>query len=518
MDRARKRAAIDIERLQKELGIPVVPLVAKTGEGVDQLLNVLASPGKRIAPTQVNYNPELEKVIKIVEDEVRPVSHGFDPRGLAIKAMEGNRYFLDLLPKDIRERVRDLGKGRQGEDASPLIAKERQEVATRIVSSYFKPLAHTESRSERISRWTLQPFTGTLIFLIVLLGLFFLIVFVGGFLAGLIDSAYNAIFAPLFEELANLIGGNPGEAIASAIYLSIEGILVIVVPYVIPFFILLGFLEDSGYMPRMAILVDRATSKLGISGKAIIPMMVGMGCSVPAILGTRIMESKGERVALAILIVVAIPCSAQTIIILGTVGHYSGIGYAILIYSLLFLLLIAVAFLIRKYMKVKPTPIKWDLPEMAMPSSSNVLIKTYLRSKDFVVIAFPILLAGSLVLEFLMVYGILDALVEPLAPFTVGFLGLPAVTIVAFIFGVVRKELTIQMLFILFGTTNLALYMTADQFFIFAVIMATYVPCLAVSVVLRREFGFKFTMIIFACTMTFAFLLGGFFNFLLSVV
>jgi ferrous iron transport protein B len=115
-----------------------------------------------------------------------------------------------------------------------------------------------------------------------------------------------------------------------------------------------------------------------------------------------------------------------------------------------------------------------------------------------------------------MVYGILDALVEPLAPFTVGFLGLPAVTIVAFIFGVVRKEMTIQMLFIFFGTTNLALFMTANQFLVFAIIMATYVPCLAVSVAVRREFGFKFAAVIFTGTMAFAFVLGGLFNFLLS--
>ncbi len=517
MDRARKRFVIDVAGLQEELGVPVIPLVARTGEGVDQLLKALVSPEKRIAPIQVTYSPELENAIEGVESEVRPMALGFNPRGLAIKALEGNRYFLELLPGDVGEMARSLRSGRPGEeDVSSRIAKQRLEAASRTTSSHFEQLEHTESLSERASRWTLQPITGTLIFIGVLLGLFFLIVFVGGFLSDLVQSAYGAVFAPLFQGLANLIGGQPGTAIASAAYLSIEGILVIVIPYVVPFFILLGVLEDSGYMPRMAMLVNRATSKLGISGKAIIPMMVGMGCSVPAIMGTRIMESKGERIALAILIVVAIPCSAQTIIILGTVGHYSGFGNAIFIYVFLFVLLLAVAFLVKKYMKVRPTPIKWDLPEMAVPSAGNVLIKTYLRSKDFVVIALPILLAGSLVLEFLMVYGILDALVEPLAPFTVGFLGLPAVTIVAFIFGVVRKEMTIQMLFIFFGTTNLALFMTANQFLVFAIIMATYVPCLAVSVAVRREFGFKFAAVIFTGTMAFAFVLGGLFNFLLS--
>ncbi|HUL39465.1 MAG TPA: ferrous iron transport protein B [Methanomassiliicoccales archaeon] len=517
MDRARNRFKIDVEGIGEELGIPVIPMVARTGEGVDLLLNALVSGKRRAMPAQMTYSDDLEGAIEDVEDKLRPMSLGFSSRGLAIKALEGNHYFLETLPPEIAEMARLLGRTTgDGESIGERIGKERQGHAARVVSARFEPIAHAESLSERISRWTLQPVTGTLIFISVLLGLFLLIVFIGGFIAVLVHDAYTTLFGPLFQDLGELIGGKPGEAISSAIYLSIEGILLIVVPYVIPFFILLGVLEDSGYMPRMAVLVDRATSKLGINGKAIIPMMVGMGCSVPAILGTRIMESKGERLALAILIVMAIPCSAQTIIILGTVGLYSGIEYAVFIYVFLLTLLVVVALVVRKLMKVRPTPLRMDLPEMTVPSAGNVLIKTYLRSKDFVVIAFPILLAGSLVLQFLMVYGILDELVEPLAPFTVGFLGLPAVTIVAFIFGIVRKEMTIQMLFVLFGTTNLALYMTADQFLIFAIIMATYVPCLAVSVAITREFGLRSAAIIFTGTIIFSFLLGGLFNFLLT--
>jgi ferrous iron transport protein B len=516
MDLATKRFKIDLDGLRRTLGVPVIPVVARTGIGVEALVEAVVAPELVLVPEEGNYDAEVMNAISSVATEIEPLGLWLNARGLSIKALEGNPYFQELLPIDVLKKVDSIRMGIEGkEPLDQRIARERHEAALRIESSNFEPIPRQESLSERVSRFTLQPISGALILGLVLISLFLVIIFVGGFIEVTLLNGYNSIFGHAFLDLANLIGGSAGQAVSNAINLSIQAILAIVVPYVIPFFVILGTMEDSGYMPRVAVLVDGAMSKLGINGKAIIPMIVGMGCSVPSIMGTRIMESKAERLALAILIVIAIPCSAQTIIIIGTVGLYSGIGSALLIYAFLFCLLIIVALVLKRFMKVRPTAMAMEMPEITVPSPRNVLIKTYLRSKDFVVIAFPILLAGSLVLEFLMVYGVLNSLVEPLAPFTMGFLGLPVVTIIAFIFGVIRKEMTIQMLFVLFGTTNLALFMTSDQFLTFAMIMATYVPCLAVSAAIRKEFGIKYAFLIFAGSITFAFLLGGMVHFLL---
>jgi len=516
MDLATKRYKIDLDSLRKALGTPVVPVIAKTGEGIEALVEAIASGELISPPMETAYDSELTAAIAKVESEIGVLAPGLKRRGLAVKALEGNPFFLEQLPAGVRKKIDTIRSDVERKEPVELrISRERFEATAKIVFTNFQPITRRESRSERLSRLTLQPISGSLILALVLISLFLIIVFVGGAIETALLGAYNSAFNQAFKDLATLISGNAGQAVSSAINLSILAILAIVVPFVIPFFVLLGIMEDSGYMPRVAVLVDGAMSKLGINGKAIIPMIVGMGCSVPSIMGTRIMESKAERLALAILIVVAIPCSAQTIIIIGTVGLYSGIWYALLIYAVLFLLLITVALLMKRFMKVRATAMAMEMPEMTVPSARNVLLKTYLRSKDFVVIAFPILLVGSLILEFLMVYGVLSSLVEPLAPFTVGFLGLPAVTIVAFIFGFVRKEMTIQMLFVLFGTTNLALFMTSGQFLVFAMIMATYVPCLAVTAAIRKEFGGKYAALIFTGSMLFAFLLGGLVHFLL---
>jgi ferrous iron transport protein B len=243
-----------------------------------------------------------------------------------------------------------------------------------------------------------------------------------------------------------------------------------------------------------------------------------MGCNVPAILSTRVMESRRERLILAVVIVIAVPCSAQTAVIIGTVGNFAGLAYALAIYVILIVLLLILGRLLHKVLKFEPTGLAMEIPDLRMPIPSNVLWKTWARSKDFFVVAFPILLVGSLFLEFLMAYGVLDALVAPLAPFTEGFLGLPPVTIVALIFGVLRKEMALQFLVILFGTADLASVMTPEQLFVFALIMATYMPCLSALAAMSREFGWKDALKVTMASMALAFSLGGLANLIFQII
>jgi len=268
----------------------------------------------------------------------------------------------------------------------------------------------------------------------------------------------------------------------------------------------------------VVMLLDGVMHKIGLHGRAIIPMIVGIGCNVPAILATRVIESRRERLILATVTVMAVPCSAQVAVVLGTVGRFAGIGYAVVIFVVLFLILLVLGKLLHRVMKSEPSSLAIEIPELSIPRPRNVLYKTFVRVKDFFVIAFPILLAGSLILELLTQYGLLDMIVGPFSPFTVGFLGLPAVIIIALIFGVLRKEMSLQMLVLLFGTTQLSTVLAPDQLFVFALIMATYMPCLAAFAVMAREFGLKDTLKVTAASITLAFMLGGVAHLILSTV
>jgi ferrous iron transport protein B len=341
---------------------------------------------------------------------------------------------------------------------------------------------------------TLNPRTGIPILFAVLFGIFFAVVVVGGFLETIIHDAYVAVVGNAFDQLAAFLGGTFGAAIAEGINLSIQAILSIVIPYILVFYLILGFLEDSGYLPRVVLLLDGLMVKLGLHGRAIIPMVVGTGCNVPAILSTRTLESKRERLILATIIVMAVPCSAQTVIIIGTVGQHSGIIWAGAIYLILIALVLILGRVLHVVLKEEPSSLAMEIPDLSMPSARNILSKTWLRIKDFFIIAFPLLLVGSLVLELMMAYNVLGTLVEPLSFITVGLLGLPAVIIVALIFGVLRKEMALQILFVIFAINSgaeLGLVLTDEQLFVFALVMATYMPCIGTLAALIKEFGAK---------------------------
>jgi ferrous iron transport protein B len=219
---------------------------------------------------------------------------------------------------------------------------------------------------------------------------------------------------------------------------------------------------------------------------------------------------------LTIITVMAVPCSAQTAVILGTVGTFAGIGYAIAIYVILFLILVMLGRLLHRALKFEPTSLAIEIPDLTLPRWKNVLWKTQIRTKDFFVVAFPLLLIGSLLLELLMSFGLLGQLIDPFSPFTVAFLGLPAVILVALIFGILRKEMSMQLLVVLFGTANLAAVMSPKQLFIFALIMATYMPCLSAFAIMRKEFGWKDTLKVTLASISLAFLLGGLINMVLT--
>jgi ferrous iron transport protein B len=519
MDVAKLRYQIDVDRLSSILGVEVVPTVGVTGEGVDALCDCAFSKEVRPSDFLVHYDQHIEQIL----NELSLISKGdldFPLRGALLKLLEGATYFTTRFSDQIKERADYLSsrfKEQHDETIDVHIGRDRYGEAGKLTDEVRMKILRELTLRERISRYTIRPATGIPLLILILSGIFLSVVYIGGFLEGIILEAYTAVVGDFFQDMGSFIGGQLGEAISTGIDLSIQAILAIVIPYILVFYLILGVLEDSGYLPRVVVMLDGVMHKIGLHGRAIIPMIVGLGCNVPAILATRVIESRRERLILAAITVVAIPCSAQTVIIIGTVGNYSGIEYALAIYLVLFSMVLILGRLMHKLMRFEPSSLAIEVPDLSMPLLRNVLWKTRIRVSEFFIIAFPLLLAGSIILEFLMVFDVLDSLVNPLSPFTVGFLGLPALTIIALIFGVLRKEMALQLLVVLFGTTNLAAALSPDQMFIFALVMATYMPCLAAFAVIRTEFGWKDAVKISMGSIGIAFFLGGLFNLLFTV-
>jgi len=515
MDQARKRFSIDVERLSAIMGVPFIPTVATTGEGVDRLMQAVLSGKVQRSSYVTRYDSHIEAFIEDMAEDRVETEDGFPIRGALIKLLEGNPLFVDQFPTvvlDTADSYRNDFSEEHGEDVEVHISRDRYGEAGRIASQIIGRLETERTLRDKVSELTLRPSTGIPILITVLISIFLAVVVLGGMLETILLDAFTALTAGFFVSLSEFIGGTLGEIIASGIDLSVQAILAIVVPYILVFYLLLGLLEDSGYLPRVVMLLDGVMVKLGLHGRAIIPMVVGTGCNIPAILATRTLESRRQRLILATITVMAVPCSAQTVIIIGTVGNYSGILWAALIYAILFALILILGRVLHKALRSEPPSLAIEIPELTMPSPRNILMKTWMRVKDFFIIAFPLLLVGSLVLEAMMRYDVLDALVGPLTPLTQGLLGLPPVIIVALIFGVLRKEMALQILFVIFalGTGgDLSIVLAPEQLFVFALVMATYMPCLGVLAALIKEFGGASALTISVASITLALLLGG---------
>lgn len=383
----------------------------------------------------------------------------------------------------------------------------------RAAAIALKVVSRSGKRASASLGWlddiTTSPVSGTLTLFAVLGSLLASLFVVGGGLAELLGSLFEAYASP---PLLHAISFVPSVVLQEILrFMFVDGInagLQIAVPYVLVFYFVISFLEDSGYLPRMAFLIDKVMHKLGLHGRAVIPMMLGFGCSVPAIISTRLMSNSRERLLTTILIML-IPCSARTAVILGAVGVFLGWQYAVLLYGFIFVLILAAGLVLGKVLPGERLGLVMEIPPYRLPDVKNVLMKTWVRVSDFIFVAFPFVFFGSGVLGGLKALGLLPVLLKPLEPVTVGWLMLPAAAGITLVFGVLRKELALEMLIVLGGSANLISFMTPLQVFVFAFVAAIYVPCIATIGVLNREFGWKKSLIISLSTIAVAVLLGG---------
>jgi ferrous iron transport protein B len=333
------------------------------------------------------------------------------------------------------------------------------------------------------------------------------------FTAGtLLEGAIVALFQDFAVSPLLSLGLPPlAEKVVVSAVIGLQAGFGIAFPYILLFFLLLSILEDSGYLTRAAFLADRAMHRVGMHGGAIIPMVVAFGCNVPAIMAARNLGTRRERLIAAFLITM-VPCSARTVIIAGVVAAFVGIPAALSIYGVVFLLIFLTGVLLSRVTPGSQFGMILEIAPLRRPKAGLVLAKSFRRLRDFLVVAIPLLVAGSCVLGILEYYGILAVFQGLAAPLFQGILGLPPYAITALLFGILRKEMAIETLAVLAGTANLPLALSALQIYIFAIMSALFVPCISTMAVLSRENGWKIAALVTVYTVLLGIGIGAMIN------
>ncbi|KXA94691.1 hypothetical protein AKJ65_03720 [candidate division MSBL1 archaeon SCGC-AAA259E19] len=514
-----KGMRINPEILSEKLGVPVIETVATRGENVSEVfVKALKTGIKGEKPERrIEMGRDLEESVKELSEVIGNMDSepSIPPRSLALMLLEGDEEVLEKLPEESRDEIirkkeecsKKIEKQHE-EEAEFRIARERHGIASLISEEASERVEAEPLLSEKISRWTTEFKTGIPILVGVFFGLLTFLIFGGGFLEKHFLAGWNSLVEPPLRNVFDMI--SPSSQVADVLNIGInkgmKGILAVMFPYLPPFFLLLAVLEDSGYLSRMAYLLDSTMHKIGLHGKAVAPMLGGFGCNVPAIMATRGMTDRRQRLISSFLITL-VPCSARTAVILGTVGVFVGVFPALVIYGIIISLIFISGLVLNRFLPGETSGMVMEMPPLRKPMLRPVLSKTWNRLKEFIYVATPLLILGSLIIGVLDVSGIMNSLVDPLSPVTSGLLGLEPIVIIPLIYGVIRKE---GALVLLMSVTSLG-QMKGLQLFVFALVVAIYIPCIATFSVLRKELGWKEAIIISLSTILLALAMGGLF-------
>jgi len=452
-DAVARGVEIDVKKLEQKLGVPVVPTCALSGEGIKQLQRMLT--------------------------EARP-------GGLAYEDEEKWHLIGDIV--DQVQRV-----------------KHRH---------------HT--LREALSHATVHPAWGLLIAAVVLFACFEVIRFVGeGLIGYCTEPVFQRLWLPVMTWLSRALGdgivhdiligklrdgaidfGSSFGVLTTGLFIPLGAVL----PYVFAFYLVLGVLEDVGYLPRLGVLVDNLMHRLGLHGLSIIPMLLGLGCNVPGALALRVLETRKERFIASVLLAVCVPCMAQIAMVAGLVGQHGAVGF-LPVFGTLFALWIMLGVLLKRHTKGETPEILVDIPPYRMPYWGALLKKLWMRLRWFIGEAIPYVLLGVVIINLLYALGIIGVLSKVMGPALTTVLGLPAEAVGALLVGFLRKDVAVGML--------APLGLSLRQLIVASVVLTAYFPCAATFVVLFRELGLKDMLKAVAIMVVVAFSAGGLLNRLL---
>lgn len=508
-----KGIIIDTDKLSKALGVPVVSTVAIRGEGLHELMETAVKSASNKSDKDTNilkYGAEVEnRIEKITKDiDEKNLDLGYPSRWVAIKLLENDpeiRKLVETQSRDVVNHAYALAREIEeihNEPSFSVIASERYFLANQYAFG-----AQLESKikitfAEKLDKLVTHRVFGYVISAFVVGGLLLWTFVVGDFLSGLLSNAFS-FFQPVDPQTT----GTLTSILWNGAFGGIVAGVTLVLPFVIPFYLMLSLIENSGILTRVAFMMDSAMHKIGLHGKALIPMILGYGCNVPAIESTRILETRRERLLAAFAITFA-PCAARTIVILGLVAVYVNIWWAIGLYGIDLLVMFVLGRLAYKVVPGEASGLIMEMHTFKVPSISVAAKQTWARTKSLIYVVFPVYIIGSAAIQGLYALGLLTPVANALAPITVFWLGLPVIAGVVLIFGAVRKEFVLLMLVAIFGT-NLATVLTPIQFVILALVSMLFLPCLATLTILLKEFGAKATTIIALANITTALIVGG---------
>ncbi len=521
-DLAKKRGIhIEYKKLQGLFNIPVVPTVASRGYGLTNLMDeIIKNRGRKASPKVYRFGKEIEDCIGQLTTLIRGNEYSYPARWIAIKLLEKDKDITRMAgdqQPEIMEKVKELCDHLEdihGHDSSLVIADERSHLAYQITREIETILAGRKtSLNDKLDAITMDKVTGYLMMVLIMGGMFFTVFSLGNWLSGLFDT----LFAKLHEWWITMVGVSSLASLGWAAIESVLALVQIAFPYILPFYIILYILEDWGYIARISFLMDHVMHKMGIHGKACVSFIIGLGCNVPGCLSCRIMESRRERFITAVLVTL-VPCSAVSVIVFGLVGKYVGILWALGLYVFAMILIFVVGKLASKLMLGEPVELIMPMPDYKAPQLKTVFSQTWDSLKEFVYIAAPIVILSGVFIHAIDLAGWMPAISYVLSPITVNWLGLPAVTGILLIFGVLRKELILVMLAAYLGTTHFSDALSAQQMITLAVVSMFYVPCVATISVLWNEYGWKKAMMVSILEIFFAILLAGIVKRLLDFV
>ena len=516
----RKGISVDARKLQTVLGVPVIPTVASRGSGLTKIIDrVIDLKNARPARKVHKYGKEIEQGIEKLTGLLKDVDLPYPLRWVAIKFLEKDGDITAMVSErkpeavEIALRITEGLEEIHGHDSPLVIADERSLLASRITRETVKIARNRKlSLNERLDALSTHKVSGYLLMALILGGMFFMVFSFGNWFSGWLE--------PIFAGWHDWWKINAGTSFWPALgWSAVESVLALVqiaFPYILPFYILLYLLEDWGYIARISFLMDKLMHKMGIHGKACISFIIGLGCNVPGCLSCRIMESKRERFITAVLVTL-VPCSAVSVIVFGLVGKYVGLLWALGLYVFATILIFIVGKISSRLMIGEPVELIMPMPDYKTPQVKTILLQTWEALKEFIYIAAPIVIISGVLIQAINLAGWMPAIASVMSPVTVNWLGLPAVTGILLIFGVLRKELILVMLAAYLGTTSFSEVLTSTQMITLAVVSMFYVPCVATISVLWKEYGWKKALLISLIETLFAILLAGLVKRLLDI-
>jgi len=497
MDEALRRGSeIDHLELSEQLGVPVVTTTSRLGRGLKKLFRdslrhaIFAEPAR--SPTYDREVEEaIERVVSIIES-IDPVP-GVPARFVATKLLEADPHISMRTygpSPELEARVAEVGRQLEvvhGWSSDQVVSGGRHALAHVVEERVVTHQNPSIGWRERADRLLLNQWTGGPLMVLILAGFFWAVFGVGRRIEAPLVEAFNWLQSLVASQFPP---GSLAGTVADGLVMGLAGGVAIVLPYLIPFLLGLAILEDTGYLPRLAYILDSFMHRIGLHGKSVLPLILGYGCSVPAIMSTRILESERDRKITAAL-ASFVPCSARTVVIFGLVAAFMGPLWALAIYLLNILVIVTLGTLMAKLLEGASPGLVLEIPDLSLPDVKTLVAKTWLALKEFITIAWPLLIASSIILGVLEWAHGDDSINALLSPLTVWTLGLPAAVGMTLVFGVLRKELTLVMLVQALGTTEVNTVMTTQQLLTFTLFVVFYVPCIATIAVLVKQLGWR---------------------------